>query len=217
MEYSIHTVMNNIANKAIVLKLNSNWQTIGYGTVADAIVDLVAGESIKTLDIQYPVDENGNPDRSVSPSMIPVDWETWITLPIRPWDDVIHSAKLSIRVPTVVIAKNYSKMPMKSWKGKPSKEAIFIRDGGKCQYTGKTLDKKEATIDHVLPKSRGGNDDWTNLALTSKSLNGKKGNSLNNEIGLKLIRQPFVPRPIPVSQLIREAKHPDWLLFINPA
>lgn len=205
----------NIANKAIVLKLNSNWQTVGYGIVADAIVDLVAGGSIKALDIQYPLDENGNPDRSVSPPMIPVDWDTWITLPIRPWDDVINSTKLSIRVPTIVIANNFHKMPMKTWRGKPSKEAIYIRDGGRCQYTGKTLDRKNATIDHILPKSRGGGDEWTNLALTSKEVNSKKGNALNNEIGLRLIRQPMIPKPIPVSQLIREAKHPDWELFIE--
>jgi 5-methylcytosine-specific restriction endonuclease McrA len=205
----------SIANKAIVLKLNSNWQTVGYGIVADAIVDLVAGGSIKALDIQYPLDEDGNADRSVSPSMVPVDWETWVTLPIRPWDDVIHSTKLTIRVPTVVIANNFHKMPMKTWRGKPSKEAIYIRDGGRCQYTGKVLDRKNATIDHVLPKSRGGGDEWTNLALTSKEVNSKKGNALNSEIGLRLLRQPMTPKPIPVSQLIKEAKHPDWELFIG--
>jgi len=205
----------NITNKATVLKLNANWQVVGYGIVADAIVDLVAGESIRALDIQYSLDENGLPDRTTSPSMIPVDWNTWVTLPIRPWDDVIHSTKLTIRVPTVVIANNFHKMPMKTWRGKPSKDAIYIRDGGRCQYTGKTLDRKNATIDHVLPKSRGGSDDWNNLALTSKELNSKKGNSLNSEIGLKLIRLPFVPKPIPVSHLIREAKHPDWELFIE--
>jgi 5-methylcytosine-specific restriction endonuclease McrA len=207
--------MSSIANKAIVLKLNSNWQTVGYGIVADAIVDLVAGESIKALDIQYPIDEDGNPDRTVSPKMVPVDWETWIKLPIRQWDDVIHSTKLTIRVPTVVIANNFHKMPMKTWKGKPSKEAIYIRDSGKCQYTGKSLDRKNATIDHILPKSRGGGDEWTNLALTSKEVNSKKGNALNSEIGLKLLRQPMTPKPIPVSQLIREVRHPDWELFIK--
>lgn len=207
--------MSNIASKAIVLKLNRNWQKVGYGIVADAIVDLVAGESVEALDIQYVVGEDGMPNYEIQPFMIPVNWETWITLPIRRWDDVIHSQKLSIRVPTVLIAKNYYKMPMKTWKGKPSKEAIYIRDGGKCQYTGKHLDRKEATIDHVLPKSRGGSDKWDNLALTSKNLNSKKGNALNSEIGLKLIRKPFTPRPIPVSELIREARHPDWQLFID--
>lgn len=205
----------NIAEKSIVLKLNSNWQPVGYGIVADAIVDLVAGESCKAIDIQYVMDENGQPDFDQQPGMFPLNWEQWLKLPIRPWDLVIHSSKLSVRVPTILIANNFHKMPMKVWKGKPSKEAVFHRDGGKCQYTGKPLEKKNATIDHVLPKSRGGGDDWTNLALTSKELNSRKGNSLNSEIGLKLLRQPMMPKPVPVSQLIREIRHPDWELFIE--
>ncbi len=205
----------NIADKAIVLKLNKNWQPVGYGIVADAIVDLVAGESCKALDIQYVVDEDGNPDFSIEPNFQAVGWDDWIQLPVRPWDLAIHSSKLTIRVPTVIVANNYALMPKKTWKGKPSKEAIYIRDGGKCQYTGKVLDRKNATIDHVLPKSRGGSDEWTNLALTSRELNSKKGNALNSEIGLRLIKQPVAPKPIPICQLIREIKHPDWQLFIK--
>lgn len=209
--------MSNITERAIVLKLNRNWEKVGYGTVANAIVDLVAGESVEALDIQWVDNGNGQPDYDIQPLMVPVDWATWITLPIRPWEeeDAIHSQKLVIRAPTVLIAKNYYKMPMKTWKGKPSKEAVFLRDGGKCQYTGKSLDRKNATIDHVLPKSRGGADDWTNVALTSKELNSKKGNALNSEIGLRLLKQPLRPKPVPVSQLIREARHPDWQLFIE--
>jgi hypothetical protein len=208
--------MNDIAEKSICLKLNSAWQPVGYGIVADAIVDLVAGESVKALDIQYAVDEFGKPDFSRTLSMIPVDWDTWIGLPVRPWDLIIHSTKLTIRVPTILIAKHFHKMPIKMWKGKPSKEAVYHRDGGKCLYTGRRLDRKEATIDHVLPRSRGGSDDWTNLALTSKELNSRKGNHLNSEIGYKLLKQPTAPRPMPISQLIKEIRHKDWELFIKP-
>lgn len=207
--------MNNIENRAIVLKLNSNWQIVGFGIVADAIIALVAGASVKAIDIQYDTLENGSPDFNSTPNMYPVDWDTWITLPIRPWDFAIHSPKLTIRVPTVVIAKNYHKIPMKTWKGKPSRDAIYIRDGRKCQYTGKVLDKDNATVDHVIPKSHGGPDSWENLVLTSKELNSKKGNHLNEEIGLKLLRQPKAPLPTPVSRLITEAKHQDWKFFIE--
>jgi 5-methylcytosine-specific restriction endonuclease McrA len=208
--------MNDIVNRSIVLKLNSNWQRVGYGIVADAIVDLVGGESVVAIDFRYEVDENG--DKIVSddpPSMIPIDWATWLTLPIRPWDEVVHSPKLTIRVPTVVIAKNFHKMPTKDWKGKPSNDAISIRDGRRCQYTGKILDRKDMTVDHVLPRSRGGRDTWENLVLTSKELNSKKGNSLNHEIGLKLIKQPKKPGPVPISQLIQDIRHPDWQWFFE--
>lgn len=206
--------MNDVSNKSCVLKLNSLWQPVGYGIVADALIDLVGGESVEALDIQYILNDDGTPDFNKQPVLNPVGWEDWMKLPIRPWDLVIHSTKLTVRVPTIVIAKNYRHMPMKMWRGKPSKEAIFIRDGGKCMYTGNKVDRKNASVDHITPKSRGGSDDWTNLALTSREINSRKGNLLNSEAGLKLLKQPTVPRPIPVSQLIREAKHVDWNLFI---
>ena len=207
--------MENIANKAIVLKLNANWTPVGYGIVADAIVDLVAGDSVKALDIQYDVNEHGEPDFSSPIAQIPMSWDDWVKLPIRPWDLTIRSSKLTVRVPTIVIAKNYHKVPTKRWKGRASKDAIFMRDGGIDQYTGKPLDKKDATMDHVIPKSRGGSNDWTNLVLTSREINTKKGNSLNSEIGLRLLRQPVAPKPVPITELLREVRHPDWSLFIK--
>jgi 5-methylcytosine-specific restriction endonuclease McrA len=208
--------MNDISQKSIVLKLNGNWERIGYGKVSDTIVDLVAGESIMALDINWQLKDDGMPDRTKDPEYInPVNWEDWIKLPIRPWDFIIHSQRLQIRVPTVVITKNYFKMPVKVWKGKPSKEAVYLRDGGICQYTGKFLDRKNATLDHVIPKSRGGSDDWDNVALSDKYLNHKKSNKLNHEIGLKLIRVPQRPKPIPVSALINEIRHADQEYFIS--
>jgi 5-methylcytosine-specific restriction endonuclease McrA len=101
-------------------------------------------------------------------------------------------------------------MPRKSFKGKPSKDAIYIRDGGVDQYTGKKLKRDESTIDHITPKSKGGKDEWENLALTCKEINSKKGNKSNNEFGLTLIRQPKAPKPMTATELIRDIKHPTW-------
>jgi 5-methylcytosine-specific restriction endonuclease McrA len=121
---------------------------------------------------------------------------------------------MSVRVPTVIIAVNFNKMPVKSFRGKPSKDAIYTRDNGICQYTGKKIDRNSATVDHILPRSKGGEDSWTNLVLCSRDINSKKGNRLNTEVGLKLIKQPSIPQPIPVSALIKEAKHKDWEHFL---
>ncbi len=211
----------SVINRTIVLKLNRNWQAIGVSTVAKAIVDLSAGQSAEALDFEYERDENGNyildehgmPAKELIPRA--VDWATWITLPVRSWemDDAIHYGNEGhkiMRAPTVLIAKNYYKMPRKSFKGKPSKDAIYLRDGGVDQYTGKKLKRDEATIDHVLPKSKGGKDEWENLALTSKDINSRKGNKLNHEAGLKLIRQPKAPKPMTAMEMIRDIKHPTW-------
>jgi hypothetical protein len=119
-----------------------------------------------------------------------------------------------MRAPTVLIARNFNKMPVKRFRGKPSKEAIRMRDADIDQYTGLPLKSEDATIDHIIPKSRGGDDTWENLVQTHKDINSKKGNKLNSEIGLRLIRAPKVPGPIPVNLLIKEARHPDWRPFL---
>lgn len=206
--------MNSIINKSIALRLNKNWLPIGITTVGKAIVDLCAGSTCYALDIEYELDENNDPNFDKIKYMNPVDWDDWIKLSIRPWDLCIHSTKLSIRVPIVTIAKNYAKMPLKRFKGIPTKEAIYIRDGKRCQYTNKLLKYHEASIDHVIPKSKGGKHDWTNVVLSSKEINTIKGNKLNDEMGLKLLKEPKAPLPIPVSALINEPKRPEWMPFL---
>lgn len=211
--------MSNVANKLICLNLNANWQPVGFKTVKDAIGDLCGSEnsdnpSYLGLNIDYELDNNGEPDYSSPKTMHPVEWSEWLTLPIRSWDLVIKSQYLSIRVPTVIISKNYTKMPFKYFKGKPSKDAIYNRDQGVCQYSGKKIDKTTATIDHVVPKSRGGEDNWDNMVLCSRDINLKKGNKLNSEIGLNLLRTPFTPQPVPMYALIKEARHIDWNNFL---
>jgi len=212
--------MNTVANKLICLNLNANWQPVGFKTVKDAIIDLCGAESYGkpstlALDIDYELDDNGQPIFDEAKSMNPVSWDEWMTLPIRPWDLSINSPTKSIRVPTVIIATNYNKMPIKSFKGKPSKDGIWNRDQGVCQYTGRKLTKDQSTIDHVVPRSKGGEDSWTNLVLCDKILNSKKGNKLNSELGLKLKRDPFKPSPTPMSALIRDAKHHTWKHFLT--
>jgi 5-methylcytosine-specific restriction endonuclease McrA len=208
----------SIINRTQVLKLNSAWQAVGQSTVGKALVDMAAGQSALALDIEYEkdergeyiLDENGWPVGQSWPRA--VTWEEWIQLPVRSFDDVIHYCNGSkvMRAPTVIIAKNFGRMPKKIFKGKPSKDAIWIRDRGIDQYTGKKLKRENATIDHVIPQSRGGPNTWENLALTAKEINSKKGNKLNHEVGLTLINEPKAPRPIPLSHLIREIRHFSW-------
>lgn len=212
----------NIINKIQVLKLNSAWMAVGQSTVGKAIVDLAGGISALALDIEYERDENGNyiVDEYGNPCgesyPTPVNWEDWIKLPVREFDNVIHygNGTKTMRAPTVLIAKNYSGMPKKSFKGKPSKDAIWIRDCGIDQYTGKKLKREDATIDHVTPQSKGGLNTWENLVITDKKINTKKGNRFNHEVGLELIREPKAPKPMPLSQLIREVKHTDWQPYL---
>lgn len=211
--------MSDIMNKPITLCLNANWMPIRTANVREAILAMNSqsgdGGAYAGLDIQYKENADGTFDFSEPLAMIPTKWEEWIQLPVRPFDEVIHSARLAIRAPTVVIAVNYAKMPNKAFR--PSKKTIYERDKGVCQYTGQKLSYKEATLDHVHPKSKGGKDTFENLVLAAPKVNHGKGNKSNQEAGLKLLKKPTAPAPVPAMALITEARHADWKWFIHKA
>lgn len=211
--------MSEIVNKAITLNLNKQWQPIGYKTVKDAIISLTGSEtkrepSALALDIEYELDSNGSPIFENVINMRPVTWGEWITLPIRDWDLSISGANRSYRVPTVIVAVNYDKMPRKTYREYPSNDEIFERDNYTCQITGEKLNRELLNVDHVIPSSRGGGEGWDNKVTCRKDLNNKKGNKLNSELGIKLLRKPFKPKPIDVMFLIQEARHKDWNHFL---
>jgi 5-methylcytosine-specific restriction endonuclease McrA len=193
--------MSDILNKTIVLVLNRNWQAINIRTPQDAFCQM-ASNVATALDIDR---EN---------HILPVTWDEWITLPIRDSDNAVHTVRGAIRVPTVIVALNFAKVPKK--RPKLCAKTIRERDGNRCQYTGRLLRPDEGSLDHVLPRSRGGKDAWENLVWAEKSVNAKKGNRLPHEAGLKLLNVPRAPKDLPVTALIRNAHGiVDWKLFLK--
>ncbi len=71
---------------------------------------------------------------------------------------------------------------------RPTRANILLRDDETCQYCGKHA--RDLTLDHVIPRSRGGQSTWENLVACCKQCNGRKGNRLLKEAGMKLLRQP---------------------------
>jgi len=193
--------MKDILNKSIVLVLNRNWQAINIRTPQEAFCQMATNVATG-LEI-----EGENYIR-------PVSWDEWITLPIRPQDNAVHTVRGAIRVPTVIVAVNYAKVPKK--RPKLSAKNIRERDGNRCQYTGKLLKPDEGSLDHVLPRSRGGKDTWENLVWSCKEVNTRKADRLPHEAGLKLLSLPRAPKELPVSVLIRNAHDvAEWKLFLN--
>lgn len=210
--------MGDITNKPIVLKLNASWMVLTPVTVKQAIVDMTGGSGTNSkpaalaIDFEYERGEDGEWDFANPVRSQPVTWDEWVKLPLREYDIPLRSAHLVIRTPTVIIASNYNDIPRRT--PKVSKDAIFKRDGLVCQYTGKTFAKKDLDIDHVIPVSRGGKNTFSNMVVSSIPVNRAKGNKLNSEAGLKLIRTPIEPSPIPAVALIDDPKHPSWKPFI---
>lgn len=205
----------DIMNKPIVLQLNGNWMPIGVKSVKDAIIAMTSCGSqppALALDIEYEKNENGDYDFNNPTYINAVGWDEWKSLPVREYDFVIHSANLTVRAPTVLVATAFRKMPVR--KPSATKYNIFERDGGICQYTGKKLSKGMGNIDHVLPRSRGGKNTWSNMVWCDKDINSKKGDKLPHEVGLQLLKKPQEPAALPVSCNFKEAKHPSWIPFI---
>ena len=204
--------MTDILNKAIVLVLNRNWQAINIRTPADAFCQM-ATNAATALNIE--LDDEEAESGSIRPSGIrPVTWDEWITLPVRPQDNSVRTARGAIRVPTVIVAVNYARVPKK--RPKLCAKSIRERDGNRCQYTGRLLHPDEGSLDHVLPRSRGGKDEWENLVWSDKTVNARKGNRLPHEAGLKLVTAPRAPKELPVTALIRNDHGvAEWKLFLN--
>jgi 5-methylcytosine-specific restriction endonuclease McrA len=198
--------MSNILTKATVLVLNRNWQAINVRTPQEAFC-MMATNVATGLEI-----ERG--DGARAEALRPVTWEEWITLPVREQDESVHTIRGEIRMPTVIVAVNYAKVPKK--RPKLCARTIRERDGNRCQYTGRMLRPDEGSLDHVVPRSRGGKDAWENLVWAAKEVNQRKADRLPHEAGLKLLSVPRAPKELPVSALIRNpAEVEDWKLFLT--
>ena len=193
--------MTGILNKSIVLVLNRNWQAINIRTPQEAFC-MMATNVATALDIEG--------DSHIRP----VTWDEWITLPIRDGDNAVHTVRGAVRVPTVIVAVNFAKVPKK--RPKLCARTIRERDGNRCQYTGRVLRPDEGSLDHVVPRSRGGKNTWDNLVWSSKDVNARKGNRLPQEAGLKLLALPRAPKELPVTALLRNAHGiAAWKLFVK--
>jgi len=198
--------MNDILNKATVLVLNRNWQAVNVRTPQEAFC-MMATNVATGLEIELG-------DGARAEALRPVTWDEWIALPIRPQDNAVRTVRGPVRVPTVIVAVNYARVPKK--RPKLCARAIRERDRNRCQYTGRVLRPDEGSLDHVVPRSRGGKNAWENLVWAGKDVNARKGNRLPHEAGLKLLSVPRAPKELPASANIRNAHGiPEWKLFVQ--
>ena len=188
--------------KETVLILNRNWQAIHVKSPLEAMT-MMYSDTATALDIRG------------EDHMTPLKWQDWIKLPVEDEkDDFIQTVRGNIKIPKVLVLCNYNKVPRKRPKFSP--KAVWDRDEGICQYTGKKLTPQEANIDHVIPRSRGGKTDWSNCVLTHKEVNARKADRTPEEAGLKLIKKPQDPKELPSTFYIRN-KHNvrEWDMFLN--
>ena len=100
----------------------------------------------------------------------------------------LHSARLALRIPSVIRLTEFRRIPYQTRA--LSRKNILLRDRYTCQFCSRILPAQELTIDHVIPRSRGGHTDWDNVVASCQSCNTTKGDRLPEEAGLRLLRPP---------------------------
>src|SRR6202789_4207144 len=102
---------------------------------------------------------------------------------------LLHAASPGIRIPSGIRLLEYRRIPHQTRA--LSRKNILLRDRNSCQYCGVVLPAGELTLDHVMPRSRGGLSTWENLVACCHSCNRRKGNHLLSELtDIKLLREP---------------------------
>jgi len=196
--------MTNILNNP-VLVLNKSWIPIRIETVRSAIERLFSARAVAIDEEFYQT----------------YTWEEWLlsyslsrevewTFPYK----FINAVHINIRLPEVVLLVKYNKIPQVPVR--LTRKNLLIRDSYMCQYSGKKLKTNEATVDHVIPKSRGGKTVWNNVVISTKEINSKKGNKTLKEFGMALLKKPKTPIWNPVytaGSLITRPK--SWSKFLK--
>jgi len=128
----------------------------------------------------------------------------------------IKSANFSICVPEVIVLSTFNGRFSKEVRF--SRRNIFERDENTCQYCGRRLDRSDLTLDHVIPRSRGGTSTWTNIVLACVRCNMKKGDRLLSETSMTLLRRPVKPKwATRVGVKIGRVCKPSWERFLEDA
>ena len=128
----------------------------------------------------------------------------------------IRCVRFELAVPRVIRLLFYDRIPRRQVK--LSRRNIFARDRNRCQYCGKRFPTSELSLDHVVPRSRGGKMAWENVVCACVGCNVRKGGRLPREAGMKLIVEPVRPRRSPVVTLrLTSEKYASWKQFLDAA
>ncbi len=120
------------------------------------------------------------------------------------------SSHLEVAVPSVVRLRYYVKVPYKR-TAPLSRRAIFARDQGRCQYCGKAAE----SIDHVIPRSRGGDHAWDNVVACCRRCNTYKSDRLLKDCALKLKTRPAAPTQYVWVKVAAGTVPDDWAPYLE--
>lgn len=123
----------------------------------------------------------------------------------------LHSASCTIARPVVIRLVSYVHIPRDPHRRRITRRAVFARDDWTCQYCGA---RSNLTVDHVVPRSKGGGSSWDNIVASCAPCNRRKGNSLPRQVGMRLLRQPRTPNPQVFIQVASPTIPAAWQQYL---
>jgi len=150
------------------------------------------------------------------------DLESWCDVSELKWrfepdgHDWLRTVQLEIAVPRIIRLLFYDRLPRQQVKF--NRRNIFARDQSRCQYCGKRFSTTELSLDHVVPRSRGGTSTWENVVCCCIQCNVRKGGRTPQEAHMKLTTPPKQPRRSPVLRIkLSEGRYASWKHFLDHA
>jgi 5-methylcytosine-specific restriction endonuclease McrA len=129
---------------------------------------------------------------------------------VVPTDRVFHSARSVLPEPSVVRLSHFVRVPHEG-VASVNRRTVFARDGHRCQYCGSPAE----SIDHVIPRSRGGRHAWDNVVAACRRCNTRKEDRLPHEAGLVLHTQPVVPRRKVWLMAVSGGVRDEWVPYLG--
>jgi 5-methylcytosine-specific restriction endonuclease McrA len=130
--------------------------------------------------------------------------------------DWVRTVRFHIAVPRIIRVLTFSRVPKQQVK--LNRRNIYARDHNKCQYCGKRFSTSELSLDHVIPRSQGGDNSWHNVVCCCVKCNVRKGGRTPQQAGLKLVKDPVRPRRSPVINIsLSKSKYSSWQQFLDHA
>jgi 5-methylcytosine-specific restriction endonuclease McrA len=123
----------------------------------------------------------------------------------------LHSATTTIARPVVIRLLNYVRIPRDTHRRKITRRAVFARDDWTCQYCGA---RSQLTVDHVVPRSKGGPSTWDNIVASCAPCNRRKGDALPRQAGMQLNRPPRTPSPHVFIQVASPTIPAAWRQYL---
>jgi len=143
------------------------------------------------------------------------DFSSWAEIRAQEHEPHVRTVRLRLRVPEVILLTVYNKVPDREVVF--SRRNLFKRDRNRCQYCGARPGTPELTIDHILPRSRGGTSSWTNCVLSCVPCNARKADRTPAEARLTVRTVPAKPAWKPHFTIRVGEFRQSWKDFLSEA